>query len=88
MFEGSGDEKQIVLTDKDGTMLHSVENGRSKLTVKLGIMYSGREIESGREEYKSYRVVGKGLYGGFEVSEESVSRLYPGGELGSIQSVE
>ena len=39
VFEGEGDEKEIVVTKMDATMLHSQEKGRKKLTVKPGVMY-------------------------------------------------
>jgi len=38
--------------------------------VKLGVMYSGKELESETAEYKRYRLNEKALYGGIEETEE------------------
>ena len=39
VFEGDGEEREMVVTEMDATMLHSQEKDRKKLTVKLGVMY-------------------------------------------------
>ena len=80
LFEGEGEEREIVVTEMDATMLHSQEKGRRKLTVKLGVMYSGKELESERVKYKRYRLVEKTLYGGIEEPEEFGEKLYLKGE--------
>ncbi len=66
VFEGECEEKEIVVTEMDATMLHSQENGQKKLTVKLSIMYSGKGLESKTVKYKRYRLREKALYGGIE----------------------
>ena len=38
--------------------------------MKLGVMYSGKELESETAEYKRYRLNEKALYGGIEETEE------------------
>jgi hypothetical protein len=80
VFEGEGEEKEIIVTEMDATMVHSQEKGRKKLMVKLGVMYSGKELESERAKYKRYRLTGKTLYGGIEEAEEFGERLYLKGE--------
>jgi hypothetical protein len=80
MFEGEGEEKEIVVTEMDATMLHSQEKGRQKLAVKLGVMYSGKELESETAKYKRYRLSEKTLYGGIEETEEFGEKLYLKGE--------
>ncbi len=80
VFEGEGGEKEIVVTEMDATMLHSQEKGRKKLTVKLGVMYSGKELESETAKYKRYRLTDKTLYGGIEEPEEFGEKLYLKGE--------
>ncbi|MCL0077205.1 hypothetical protein M1O12_04210, partial [Dehalococcoidia bacterium] len=79
-FEGEGGEKEIVVTEMDATMLHSQEKGRRKLAVKLGVMYSGKELESETAKYKRYRLNEKTLYGGIEEPEEFGEKLYLKGE--------
>jgi len=80
VFEGEGEEKEIVVTEMDATMLHSQEKGQKKLTVKLGVMYSGKELESETAKYKRYRLTDKTLYGGIEEPEEFGEKLYLKGE--------
>jgi len=80
LFEGEGEEREIVVTEMDATMLHSQEKGRKKLTVKLGVMYSGKELESETAKYKRYRLREKTLYGGIEEPDEFGEKLYLKGE--------
>ena len=80
VFEGEGEEKEIVVTEMDATMLHSQEKGREKLTVNLGVMYSGKELESETAKYKRYRLIEKTVYGGIEEPEEFGEKLYLKGE--------
>ena len=80
VFEGDGEEREIVITEMDATMLHSQEKERKKLTVKLGVMYSGKELESETAKYKRYRLKEKTLYGGIEDPDEFGEKLYLKGE--------
>jgi hypothetical protein len=80
VFKGEGEEKEIVVTEMDATLLHSQEKRRKKITVKLGVMYSGKELESETAKYKRYRLTGKTLYGGIEEPEEFGEKLYLKGE--------
>jgi len=80
VFEGEGDEKEIVVTEMDATMLHSQEKRRKKLTMKLGVMYSAKELESKTAKYKRYWLSEKTLYGGIEEPEEFGEKLYLKGE--------
>lgn len=69
-----------MVTEMDATMLHSQEKDRKKLTVKLGVMYSGKELESETAKYKRYRLKEKTLYGGIEEPDEFGEKLYLKGE--------
>jgi len=80
VFEGEGEAREIVVTEMDATMLHSQEKGRRKLTVKLGVMYSGKELESETAKHKRYRLTDKTLYGGIEEVGEFGEKLYLKGE--------
>jgi len=80
VFEGDGEEREIVVTEMDATMLHSQEKDRKKLAVKLGVMYSGKELESETAKYKRYRLKEKTLYGGVEDPDEFGEKLYLKGE--------
>lgn len=44
----------------DGTLLYSHEEGEDNFEAKLGIMYSGKEMESKKAEHKGYRFSSRG----------------------------
>jgi len=48
--------------------------------VKLGVMYSGKELESKTAKNKRYRLKDKALYGGIEEAQEFGEKLYLKGE--------
>ena len=79
-FEGDGAPKEIVVTELDATMIHSQEGKGKNIVVKLGIMYSGKELESETAKYKRYRLKEKALYGGIEEAQEFGEKLYLEGE--------
>jgi len=79
-FEGEGEAKEIVVTEVDATMVHSQEGKGKNMVVKLGIMYSGKELESETAKYKRYRLKDKALYGGIEDAQEFGEKLYLEGE--------
>jgi hypothetical protein len=45
-FEDEGESREIVVTELDATMIHSQEGKGKNIAVKLGVMYSGKELES------------------------------------------
>ncbi len=54
VLEGKGEEKGIVVTEMDATMLHSQEQGWEKLTVKLGMGYMAPGLSGVRSKLKRY----------------------------------
>jgi hypothetical protein len=79
-YEGESEAKEIVVTEMDATMVHSQEGKGKNISVKLGIMYSGKELESETAKYKRYRLKDKTLYGGIEEAQEFGEKLYLKGE--------
>ena len=79
-YEGEGEVKEIVVTEMDATMIHSQEGKGKNMAVKLGIMYSGKELESETVKYKRYRLKDKTLYGGIEEAREFGEKLCLKGE--------
>jgi hypothetical protein len=79
-FEGEGEAKEIVVTELDATMIHSQEGKGKNIAVKLGVMYSGKELESKTAKNKRYRLKDKALYGGIEEAQEFGEKLYLKGE--------
>ena len=64
------------MLEVDGTMLHSQEKGEDDFEAKLGIMYSGKELESKTARHKRYRLKEKVVYGGIETADDFGERLY------------
>jgi len=79
-FGGEGEPKEIVVTELDATMIHSQEGKGKNIAVKLGVMYSGKELESETAKNKRYRLKEKALYGGIEEAQEFGEKLYLKGE--------
>jgi hypothetical protein len=75
-----GKEREIVVLEGDGTMLHSQEKGEDDFEAKLGIMYSGKELESKTAKHRRYRLKEKVVYGGIETADDFGERLYIQGE--------
>jgi len=75
-----GRVREIVVVEVDGTTLSSQEEGEEQFEMKLGVMYSGKELESRRAKRKRYRLKEKVLYGGVEGAEEFGEKLFLAGE--------
>jgi len=76
VVEGDGEEREIVVTELDATMVHSQEEEGKDIVVKLGVMYSGKELESQTAQHKRYRLKEKVVYGGIEEPEEFGEKVY------------
>lgn len=74
--KGDGKEREIVVIEVDGTLLHSQEKGEDNFEAKLGIMYSGKELESKKAKYRGYRLKEKVIYEGIEGADDFGERLY------------
>jgi hypothetical protein len=75
-----GQEREIVVVEVDGTMLASQDNRGQRFEVKLGLMYTGKELESKEAKHKRYRLKEKVLYGGVEEAQAFGEKLYLKGE--------
>lgn len=82
--DGEGEEREIVVVEVDGTMLSSQERQRmgrgERFEAKLGLLYTGKELESKEAKWKRYRLKEKVLYGGVEEGEAFGEKLYLKGE--------
>jgi len=75
-----GKEREIVVLEVDGTMIHSQEKGEDDFEAKLAIMYSGKELESKKAKHRRYRLKDKVVYAGIEGADDFGERLYIQGE--------
>jgi len=83
-LDAEEEEREIVVVEVDGTMLSSQERQRmergERFEVKLGLLYTGKELESKQARRKRYRLKEKVLYGGVEEAEAFGEKLYLRGE--------
>jgi len=79
-LEEEEEGREIVVVEADGTMLSSQEERGGRFEVKLGLLYTGKELESKEAKRKRYRLKEKVLYGGVEEGEAFGEKLYLRGE--------
>jgi hypothetical protein len=75
-----GKDREIVISEIDATMIHSQKKEKRGIVTKLGVMYSGKELESKKAKHKRYRLLEKTLYAGIEDPEKFGEKLYLKGE--------
>ena len=68
--EGDEKEREIVVAEVDGTYLGAQRQEQSHFEVRLGVMFSGRQLESETAKHQRYRLVERVRYGGVEEAEE------------------
>lgn len=79
-MRNDGKEREIVVLEIDGTMIHSQKKDEDDFEAKLRIMYSGKELESKKAERRRYRLKEKVVYGEIEAADDFGERLYIQGE--------
>ena len=69
-----------MVAEVDGTFLAAQREEQGHFEVRLGVMFSGRELESQTAKHKRYRLVERVRYGGVEEGEEFGEKLFLRGE--------
>ena len=72
--------REIVVTEVDGTFIKAQREGVPSFEVRLGVLFSGKELESATARHKRYRLTERVLYGGVEPAEVFGERLFLAGE--------
>lgn len=72
--------REIVVTEVDGTFLKGQREQAPEFEVRLGVLYSGKELESSTAKRRRYRLRERVLYGGVEAAEAFGERLFLAGE--------
>ena len=72
--------REIVVTEVDGTFVKAQREQASNFEVRVGVMFSGKELESATAKHKRYRLKERVLYGGVEPAEAFGERLFLAGE--------
>lgn len=75
-----GKAREIVVMEVDGILDHPQEKGEDNFEVKLGITYSGKELESKKAKQRRYRLKDKVIYEGVEGADDFGEKLYIKGE--------
>ena len=73
-------EREIVLTEVDGTFLRAQREGGRKFEVRLGVLTTGKALESRTAKHKRYRLLERVRYGGVETAQDFGERLFLKGE--------
>jgi hypothetical protein len=69
-----------VVTEVDGTFIKAQREGSPSFEVRLGVLFSGKELESATAKHRRYRLKERVLYGGVERAEVFGERLFLAGE--------
>ncbi len=73
-------EREMVVAEVDGTFLAAQREEQSHFEVRLGVMFSGRELESQTAKHQRYRLVERLRYGGVEEADPFGEKLFLRGE--------
>jgi len=76
------DEKvrELILALVDGTMLRAQREGSNRFEVRLGVLASGKTIESRTAKHRRYRLKERLRYGGVETAQDFGERFFLKGE--------
>jgi hypothetical protein len=73
-------EREIVLAEVDGTFLRAQREEGDKFEVRLGVLTTGKELESLTAKNRRYRLQERVRYGGVEAAGDFGERLFLKGE--------
>lgn len=72
--------RKIVVAEVDGTFIKAQRERVPNFEVRLGVLYSGKALESATAKYRRYRLVERLRYGGVENADTFGERLFLTGE--------
>lgn len=72
--------REIVVAEVDGTFLKAQREGVPDFEVRLGVLYSGKELQSATAKHQRHRLLERVRYGGVERAEVFGERLFVAGE--------
>lgn len=73
-------EREIVVAEVDGVLLNAQREEGKRFEARLGVMFSGRKLESETAKHPRYRLVERFRYGGVEDGDEFGEKLFIVGE--------
>ena len=72
--------REIVVTEVDGTFIKAQREEFPSFEVRVGVLFSGKKLESATARHRRYRLTERVLYGGIEPAEAFGERLFLAGE--------
>lgn len=69
-------ERELVVAVVDGTYLKAQREGQPSFEVRIGVAYSGRELESATAKHRRYRLRERQLYAGVDSAQDFAERFY------------
>lgn len=73
-------QREIVLAEVDGTFLRAQREEGPEFEVRLGVLTSGKALESPTARHRRYRLLERVRYGGVESARDFGERLFLAGE--------
>lgn len=73
-------ERELVVAEVDGTFLKAQREGSPDFEIRVGVLFSGKELESATAKHRRYRLKERVLYGGVESASDFGERLFLLGE--------
>jgi hypothetical protein len=73
-------EREIVLAEVDGTFLRAQREEGHKFEVRLGVLTTGKTLQSRTAKHKRYQLQERVRYGGVETAQDFGERLFLKGE--------
>jgi hypothetical protein len=74
------EERELVLAEVDGTFLRAQREEGLKFEVRLGVLTTGKALESRTAKHRRYRLLERVRYGGVENAQDFGERLFLKGE--------
>ena len=73
-------QRELILAEVDGTFLRSQREEGDRFEVRLGVLTTGKELESLTAKHRRYRLKERVRYGGVETAQDFGERLFLKGE--------
>jgi len=73
-------QREIILAEVDGTFLRAQREESDRFEVRLGVLTTGKELESTTAKHRRFRLQERVRYGGVETAEAFGERLFLKGE--------
>lgn len=73
-------QREIVLAEVDGTFLRAQREEGQEFEVRLGVLTTGKALESPTAKHRRYRLLERLRYGGAETAQDFGERLFLAGE--------